>query len=178
MTPEVPCAAQYRRRIGLTGKAPRWPERRVRSSAGSCASVAARARTMRRLVAARTAAQEPVGPEFLWIPPDSIEVLPMASYYKQADQESKGKQDAFAPREVHIHLTAQPGTTVHVTIAGDAVSVTSSNAEDEEASSWDDMLETAIPATRELRCQPERPRSDRSAPRARVRPDAPEDAPR
>ncbi len=25
------------------------------------------------------------------------------------------------PREVHIHLTAQPGTTVHVTIAGDDV---------------------------------------------------------
>jgi len=48
------------------------------------------------------------------------------------------------PREVHIHLTAQPGTTVHVTIAGDDVSVTSSEAEDEEASSWDDVLEAAV----------------------------------
>ena len=47
-------------------------------------------------------------------------------------------------REVHIHLTAQPGTTVHVTIAGDAVSVTSSNTEDEEPSSWDDVLEGAV----------------------------------
>lgn len=47
-------------------------------------------------------------------------------------------------REVHIHLTAQPGTTVHVTIAGGDVSVTSSNAEDEEASSWDDVLEAAV----------------------------------
>src|SRR5512142_3335210 len=48
------------------------------------------------------------------------------------------------PREIHIHLTAQPGTTVHVTIAGDDVSVTSSEAEDEEASSWDDVLEAAV----------------------------------
>jgi hypothetical protein len=46
-------------------------------------------------------------------------------------------------REVHIHLTAQPGTTVHVTIAGDDVSVTSSNAED-EAGSYDDALEAGI----------------------------------
>lgn len=48
------------------------------------------------------------------------------------------------PRDIHIHLTAQPGTTVHVTIAGNDVSVTSSEAEDEEASSWDDVLEAAV----------------------------------
>jgi len=54
------------------------------------------------------------------------------------------------PREVHIHLTAQPGTTVHVTIAGDDVSVTSSSpaaraaAEDEGPNSPDDLLEAAV----------------------------------
>ncbi len=48
------------------------------------------------------------------------------------------------PREIHIHLTAQPGTTVHVTIAGDDVSVTTPRAEDEEASSWDDVLNAAV----------------------------------
>lgn len=48
------------------------------------------------------------------------------------------------PREIHIHLTAQPGTTVHVTIAGDDVSVTTPRTEDEEASSWDDVLNAAV----------------------------------
>jgi hypothetical protein len=48
------------------------------------------------------------------------------------------------PREIHIHLTPQPGTTVHVTIAGDDVSVTSSNAEDGEPSSRDNLLEEAV----------------------------------
>lgn len=33
------------------------------------------------------------------------------------------------PREIHIHLTAQPGTTAHVTIAGDDITVASGNAE-------------------------------------------------
>src|SRR5580693_2506453 len=47
------------------------------------------------------------------------------------------------PREIHIHLTAQPGTTVHVTIAGDDDSVTSPEAQDEEATSWDEVLEAA-----------------------------------
>jgi hypothetical protein len=48
------------------------------------------------------------------------------------------------PRDVHIHLTPQPGTTVQITIAGDDVSVTSSQAEDEEAGTWDDVLEAAV----------------------------------
>lgn len=48
------------------------------------------------------------------------------------------------PREVHIHVTAQPGTIVRVTIAGDDVSVTGSKAVDEEASSRDDVLEAAV----------------------------------
>jgi hypothetical protein len=49
-------------------------------------------------------------------------------------------------REIHIHLTAQPGTTVHVTIAGGDVSVTGIEAGDEpgETSSWDDALEAAV----------------------------------
>jgi hypothetical protein len=46
-------------------------------------------------------------------------------------------------REIHIHLTAQPGTTVHVTIAGDEVSVISPGAGD-ETSSGDDLLEAAV----------------------------------
>jgi hypothetical protein len=55
-----------------------------------------------------------------------------------------------SPREVHIHVTAQPGTTVHVAIADDDVSVTSTSrksqamAEDDEAGSWDDVLEAAV----------------------------------
>ena len=54
------------------------------------------------------------------------------------------------PREIHIHLTAQPGTTVHVTIAGGDVSVASSSrivrdeAENEGVGSWDDVLEAAV----------------------------------
>ena len=54
------------------------------------------------------------------------------------------------PREVHIHVTAQPGTTVHVTFGDDDVSVTSSSrieqptAEDDGAGSWDDVLEAAV----------------------------------
>jgi hypothetical protein len=47
-------------------------------------------------------------------------------------------------KEVHIHLTAQPGTTVHVTISADEVSVTSSESAEAEASSQDDLLEAAI----------------------------------
>jgi hypothetical protein len=52
-------------------------------------------------------------------------------------------------REIHIHLTAQPGTTVHVTVADDGVIVTSDNAEphvtgEETAVSRDDVLEAAV----------------------------------
>jgi hypothetical protein len=54
-----------------------------------------------------------------------------------------------SPREVHIHLTPSPGTTVHVTIAGDAVLVTSSphiaeDRADDQARTWDDLLEAAV----------------------------------
>jgi hypothetical protein len=48
------------------------------------------------------------------------------------------------PKEVHIHLTAQPGMVVHVTIAGDDVSVTSATALGKETNSWDDVLEAAV----------------------------------
>ena len=52
-------------------------------------------------------------------------------------------------RDIHIHLTAQPGTTVHITVASDAIAVTSDNAEPnvqivEAAMSSYDGLETAI----------------------------------
>jgi hypothetical protein len=43
----------------------------------------------------------------------------------------------------------------------------SSNADDEETSFWDGVLEAAVQRN-EFRCQPERPRSDRRPPRARV----------
>lgn len=55
-------------------------------------------------------------------------------------------------REIHLHLTAQPGTTVHVTIAGEDITVVSSDAGPSAnlpaavpaASSEDEVLETAI----------------------------------
>lgn len=52
-------------------------------------------------------------------------------------------------RDIHIHLTAQPGTTVHVTIAGDNVTVASNDAESDAGvfdttTSSDDVLEAAI----------------------------------
>jgi hypothetical protein len=53
------------------------------------------------------------------------------------------------PREIHLHLTAQPGTTVHITISGDDVTVVSDNAEPGTSSlngglSADEVLEAAI----------------------------------
>ena len=52
------------------------------------------------------------------------------------------------PREIHLHLTAQPGTTVHVTIAGEDITVASNDAEPAPskalARSEEDVLETAI----------------------------------
>ena len=52
-------------------------------------------------------------------------------------------------RDIHIHLTAQPGTTVHVTIAGDNVTVASDGVEPaarvfDTVTSSDDVLEAAI----------------------------------
>lgn len=47
------------------------------------------------------------------------------------------------PREIHLHLTAQPGTTVHVTIAGDDITVAGDPAPG-AALSGDEILETAI----------------------------------
>jgi hypothetical protein len=55
------------------------------------------------------------------------------------------------PREIHLHLTAQPGTTVHVTIAGEDITVVSNDAEPAAdapdtapARSEDEVLEAAI----------------------------------
>jgi hypothetical protein len=55
------------------------------------------------------------------------------------------------PREIHLHLTAQPGTTVHVTIAGEDITVASNDAEPATstpstvpARSEDEVLEAAI----------------------------------
>ena len=52
------------------------------------------------------------------------------------------------PREIHLHLTAQPGTTVHVTIAGEDITVASNDTEPAPskalARSEEDVLETAI----------------------------------
>jgi hypothetical protein len=52
-------------------------------------------------------------------------------------------------REIHIHVTSQPGTTVHVTVAGDDVTVTSDNTEpharsEEIADSLGDVPEVAV----------------------------------
>lgn len=52
-------------------------------------------------------------------------------------------------RDIHIHLTAQPGTTVHITVASDDIAVASDNAEPnvkivDTAASPDDVLEAAI----------------------------------
>jgi hypothetical protein len=52
-------------------------------------------------------------------------------------------------RDIHIHLTAQPGTTVHVTIAGDNLTVAGDNGEPNSrildmAASPDDVLRAAI----------------------------------
>ena len=53
------------------------------------------------------------------------------------------------PREIHLHLTAQPGTTVQITIGGESIQVTSANAEPgtgtlNAAQSAGEVLETAI----------------------------------
>lgn len=53
-------------------------------------------------------------------------------------------------RDIHIHLTARPGTTVHVTVTGDNISVTSDNDEPQAkvtlnaAALSGDIPETAI----------------------------------
>lgn len=47
-------------------------------------------------------------------------------------------------REIHIHLTPQPGTTVHVTVAAEGVTVTSDNAVPDTAASSGDVLAAAI----------------------------------
>ena len=52
-------------------------------------------------------------------------------------------------RDIHIHITAQPGTTVHITVVDDNIEVTSNNAEPnvkivDTAMSSDDALEAAI----------------------------------
>lgn len=52
-------------------------------------------------------------------------------------------------REIHIHLTAQPGTTVHVTISGEMITMTSDDAPAKGSTlqadtSPDDPLEAAI----------------------------------
>jgi hypothetical protein len=57
---------------------------------------------------------------------------------------------ASEARDLHFHLTAQPGTTVHVTVAGDTVTVVSDDDAEPSAStltaasSPDDVLEAAI----------------------------------
>src|ERR1039458_643016 len=58
---------------------------------------------------------------------------------------------AMAPeaRDIHIHLTTQPGTTVHVTVVGDNVTVASDKTKPNAnivtaATSPDDALEAAI----------------------------------
>jgi hypothetical protein len=51
------------------------------------------------------------------------------------------------PREIHLHLTAQPGTTVHVTIAGEDITVASNDTEPAPSKALarsGDELETAI----------------------------------
>jgi hypothetical protein len=49
------------------------------------------------------------------------------------------------PRPIHLHLTAQPGTTVHVVVAGDGITVTSDAAAPAlDSASFDDVLEAAI----------------------------------
>jgi hypothetical protein len=49
------------------------------------------------------------------------------------------------PRSIHLHLTPQPGTTVHVTVAGDTITVTSDDAAPGiSTGSLDDALEAAI----------------------------------
>jgi hypothetical protein len=52
-------------------------------------------------------------------------------------------------RDIHIHLTAQPGITLHVTVADDGITVTSDSVEPnvrflDTAASSDDALEAAI----------------------------------
>jgi hypothetical protein len=52
-------------------------------------------------------------------------------------------------RDIHIHLTAQPGITIHVTVADDGITVTSDSAEPnvrilDTAASSGDALEAAI----------------------------------
>jgi hypothetical protein len=56
---------------------------------------------------------------------------------------------ATEPRDIHIHLTAQPGTTVHVTITGELITMTSDNAAAnistlQAGTSPEDPLEAAI----------------------------------
>ena len=53
-------------------------------------------------------------------------------------------------RDIHIHLTAQPGTTVHITVAGDGITVMGGNPAQANISApkaegaLDDPLEAAI----------------------------------
>ena len=64
------------------------------------------------------------------------------------------------PREIHLHLTAQPGTTVHVTIAGEDITVASDEAEpDTSISPARSEMSPRIgdPAAREFRHQREHP---------------------
>jgi hypothetical protein len=61
----------------------------------------------------------------------------------------RGKIMTSDTRDIHIHLTAQPGTTVHVTVAGDNISVTSDDARlksssPDAAGATDEVLEAAI----------------------------------
>jgi hypothetical protein len=56
---------------------------------------------------------------------------------------------ATGARDIHIHLTAQPGTTVHVTISGEFITITSDDAQangsiPRAGASHDDPLEAAI----------------------------------
>jgi hypothetical protein len=52
-------------------------------------------------------------------------------------------------QQIHIHLTPQPGTTVHVTVAGDNITVATDNSDggtwpQDQASSLDDAIEEAL----------------------------------
>jgi hypothetical protein len=65
------------------------------------------------------------------------------------DQGNEEMIMASEARDLHIHLTAQPGTTVHVTVAGDTVTVVSDDAEPTASAltataSPEDVLEAAI----------------------------------
>src|SRR6516164_4966839 len=83
-------------------------------------------------------------------PADSLDMSGNSSvrcpYTARTRSEERVMADA---RDIHIHLTAQPGTTVHVTIAGDNVTVASDGVEPaarvfDTVTSSDDVLEAAI----------------------------------